>query len=92
MAEKQNLWIQQFWLKKCQKETLWNRLKGYQNEIRVTACDQFLQQIEISCSFLQSVSHREKCEKCLYCCRNCSKGSCSCFDLPLKYWPGFENT
>ena len=73
------------------KRNFMKQTKGNQNRIWRTACEQFLQQIEISCSFLPSVSHREKCEKCLNCCKNCSQGSCSYFDLPLKYWPGFEN-
>ena len=59
-------------------------LEGNQNKKKLPY-EQFLQQIEFSRAFLPPVSHGgKKGREILISCRNCSQGSCSYFDLPLR--------
>ena len=47
-------------------------------------CEQFLQQIEISRSFLPPVSHREKRGKFQFVVKKCSQDICSYFDFASR--------
>ena len=60
----------------------WVRGKSKQEQL---PCEQFLQQIEISRTFLRAkqVEVGRKAREISICHKNCSKGSCSYFDFPL---------